>query len=220
MFKSFTWSHLEKGQGVIEYMPTLTLIGTFAILLLTGVSSAINQNLSVVSRCLESGGPNTHYATTVLEPAQNNAQHVMIQYPLECQEEVLEMGTSSLVVELGTDASYLNAFVDGTLNGTFNAWCVDYGNRIKPGKTYDAPNYNNMSGSVDRPENLPLVYWLVNYNWQQNGYEIMDVQGAIWLLIDDKPVKKKHLGPRAEELARLAIDRAGDANTDPTIRVN
>lgn len=205
------------GQAVIEYMPTLALVGAFTLAVLSSVGAGVAQNFSAVARCMDGGASQAGADTMfVAEPEQNNAQNVLIEYPSECADFVVD-SEASMVVELGTE-SYIDAHLTGAFEGTFNAWCVDYQNGIKPGTVYKTPTYTDMSTSVDRPENLPLVQWLINYNWQANGYEIMDVQGAIWLLIDDTKVKTKHLGPRAVELAQLAIAVAGDANTDPTLK--
>ncbi|MEO1289506.1 MAG: PKD domain-containing protein, partial [Chloroflexota bacterium] len=164
------------------------------------------------------------YQIEILEPREDNAQHVMVEYPVVCDDQgnIIEgepgAGVSNMTVSISNDA-YISANISGNLNGVFAGWCVDYENPIYTDTEYTADNYEDIRVSVDRPQNLPVINWLINYNWQANGYEVMDVQGAIWLLIDSHPINRSDIGDRAEELAQLAIATAGDDNTDPTINI-
>ncbi|MGJ3240029.1 MAG: hypothetical protein ACFE0Q_15080 [Anaerolineae bacterium] len=161
----------------------------------------------------------------IIEPREDNAQHVMVQYPVVCDDEGNPVddqpgaGVSNMSIALGSN-SYIDASLSGHLQGDFEAWCVDYENPIYAGRSYTGDNYNDPAVSVDRPQNLPLINWLINYDWQSNGYSITDVQGAIWLLIDSTPIERSDLGPNSEALAQMAIAAVGDSSTDNSIRIN
>jgi Flp pilus assembly pilin Flp len=163
------------------------------------------------------------YTAVIVEPQQGNAQHVMIQYPVECDADGNKLpvptGVSGLSVRGGGNTSYIRATLSDTLSGVFVGWCVDYENPIYSGRQYDADNYSDTSVSIDRPQNLPLILWLINYDWKTNGYNVDDVQGAIWLLVDSTPIESSNLGSNSVDLARLAIAQAGDADTDTMLSV-
>ena len=98
---------------------------------------------------------------------------------------------------------------DTWLDGTHaNGWCVDLTNHIVPGTIYDATAYSSYDpdlpeGLVDNPENLGALNWLMNqvllgsiigqtaYDYSTDpatpfgDYTWMDVQTAIWRLMDD-----------------------------------
>ncbi|MEO1645631.1 MAG: hypothetical protein AAFR67_10620, partial [Chloroflexota bacterium] len=159
----------------------------------------------------------------VIEPQENNAQHVMVQYPIECDANgnyiPVAPGTSNMRMS-SSDSTYFRATLSGHLTGTFNAWCVDYDNPINFDQDYTGDNYGSPDVSVDRPENLPLVAWLINANLQGQGYTVADIQGAIWLLLDTTPINRSDLGSASEELAAMAEQNAGDSSTDATLTIN
>jgi len=159
----------------------------------------------------------------IIEPRENNAQHVMVQYPVECDANgnyiPVEAGTSTIRMSR-SNSTYFRATLSGHLTGSFDAWCVDYDNPISYGRDYTGDNYGSTDVSVDRPENLPLVAWLINANLQGQGYSVEDIQGAIWLLTDDTPILRSHLGELSEELVVMAEQNAGDSSTNATVSIN
>ena len=78
----------------------------------------------------------------------------------------------------------------GTLDGTYDGWCVDMSRNISPGDTYTAKVYSSYeglpAGVVDKPENLDLVNWIINQDFSTT-YTWEHVQCAIWHLVDDSP---------------------------------
>jgi len=93
----------------------------------------------------------------------------------------------------------------GDIAGVYDAWCVDIGTSISPGRTYDATLYSSYEeipgGIVDNPENFDKINYLINHF--ESGQMIQpldgsclpvrdmepltygDIQRAIWHYIDD-----------------------------------
>lgn len=128
-----------------------------------------------------------------------------------------------LIAGSGTTQSYLTDYISeaGTLNGEYNAWCIDYGHAIYLGVPYEANVYSSIGdlsklGQVDHPENLDKVNWLINQGFigQTSSYAgsefiHMDIQYAIWHIVDDNPPNYPNYPPywdplRLEELLYLA----------------
>ncbi len=88
----------------------------------------------------------------------------------------------------------------GILDGTYEGWCIDTDNTINNNTAYTVKVYSSLDGNfdflglVDKPENLPLVNFILNQNYVGQsipGLGVItygDVQRAIWELIDNNPV--------------------------------
>jgi hypothetical protein len=83
-----------------------------------------------------------------------------------------------------------------SLDGTYDAWCVDTDHTIGQNTGYTAEVYSTYEdlpdGLVDHPENLDLVNWILNQNYVGKSspgghgtYTYGDVQRAIWVLLED-----------------------------------
>jgi hypothetical protein len=97
--------------------------------------------------------------------------------------------------------SYFDTQVSGSavLDGTYPTWCIDETHTIYIGRIYTANVYSSYEPlppsltdgddpHIDMPWNLDLVNWVINQDWQIQGYTSDDVQRAIWVLIDDNPL--------------------------------
>lgn len=97
----------------------------------------------------------------------------------------------------GNSTSYFKTTISNSTsipNGSYVGWCVDIGRTISPGTLYNAMLWSSYdpdlpSGSVDKPQNLDLINWIINnispgpsdcgtITWQ-------DIQMAIWNLMDN-----------------------------------
>jgi len=100
--------------------------------------------------------------------------------------------------QAGGQAYFPNVTVTngGFLNGSYPGWCVDTDNTIGQNTNYTANVYSSYeslpAGTVEFPENLDLVNWILNQNYvgqtSPNGfgtYTYGDVQRAIWTLVED-----------------------------------
>ena len=121
------------------------------------------------------------------------------------------------------DATFLSGYQDGS---SFDGWCVDTSRGISPGTTYSGTAYSGYeelpAGSVDKPENMDLVTWLINnYRAGQSvtadvnndgsdetrTLTFGDIQRAIWYLIDDNQ-SSAGLGPYNDAWAGWLRDQA------------
>jgi hypothetical protein len=94
-------------------------------------------------------------------------------------------GIATIVPTVGS-SSYFNVTTSGGINGTYAGWCVDLGHFITPGVTYTANVHaDSADGLVDFPENIDLVNYVMNQDYSALGATAMDVQTALWLLIDN-----------------------------------
>lgn len=86
----------------------------------------------------------------------------------------------------------------GILQGTYKGWCIDTQHGIDSYAQYTGVVYSTYetlpAGTVDHPENLDLVNWIINQNLvgkrSPTGlgiYTYGDVQFAIWGLLEDTP---------------------------------
>jgi hypothetical protein len=89
--------------------------------------------------------------------------------------------------------SYFNTTLSnaGGIDGTYDGWCVDVDHGISPGNNYSRVNvyssYDpNLPALQDHPDKLPLVNYIINQDYPDNGYTFGDVQRAIWTLIDNR----------------------------------
>ena len=94
--------------------------------------------------------------------------------------------------------AYFDTRVSGgtVLDGTYSTWCIDETHTIYVKSEYTAnvySSYEELPASlttgtdphIDHPENLDLVNYIINQDWQGQGYTSDNVQNAIWYLIDD-----------------------------------
>lgn len=88
----------------------------------------------------------------------------------------------------GKDGSYFVVNIQGNtvISGEFPGWCIDANSFINPANTYDAKvlsSYGNLTGiDYANSENLDLVNWVLNQNWE--GYTFGEVQMALWILLE------------------------------------
>jgi hypothetical protein len=94
-------------------------------------------------------------------------------------------GTATILPTMSS-SSYFNVQTSGGISGTYAGWCVDLGHFITPGTSYTANVHTEAgAGIVDFPENIDLVNYVLNQDYSALGATMMDIQTAIWLLIDD-----------------------------------
>ena len=94
--------------------------------------------------------------------------------------------------------SYFETTVSGgsVLDGVYDGYCIDTNHTIGNNTLYTANVYSSYevlpAGTVDHPENLDLVNWIINNvvvgDLAGDGlaYTYGDVQKAIWELVEDK----------------------------------
>jgi len=86
----------------------------------------------------------------------------------------------------------------GDLDGTYPTWCIDETHTIYTNRDYTANVYSSYevlpesltTGTdphIDNPDNLDLVNYIINQDWEGMGYTSGNVQNAIWNLIDANP---------------------------------
>jgi len=94
--------------------------------------------------------------------------------------------------------SYFHTTVNGAsvLAGEYDGWCIDTDNTIGNNTPYTALVYSSYeelpAGTVEHPENLDLVNWIINAGYIgqpsptcDGNYTYGDVQRAIWTLVED-----------------------------------
>lgn len=131
--------------------------------------------------------------------------------------------TSNLQLQVATTPSYFTTVISqgGALDGEYNGWCIDAGHNIFLYEPYAVNVYSSTGdlsglGQVDHPEHLDKVNWLINQDFvgQMSTYAgtefiPMDIQYAIWSLVDDNPPTYPNYPPywdplRLEELLYMA----------------
>jgi hypothetical protein len=99
----------------------------------------------------------------------------------------------------GASSYFFTTVAGGTiLDGTYGGWCIDTANTIGNNTWYTANVYSSLEeipgGTVDYPENLDKVNWILNQGFVGTAsgcgdlYTYGDVQRAIWALIDDTQI--------------------------------
>ncbi|MBA1340533.1 MAG: hypothetical protein C5S40_00095 [ANME-2 cluster archaeon] len=124
---------------------------------------------------------------------------------------------ANLFLDYPSHNSYFISIVTegGILNNTYDGWCIDYGHVIYLFKPYDVIVYSSYGdltnlGNVDYSEDLDKVNWIINQDFvgQQSSslgaYTRMDVQRAIWLLVDEFPPSGNW--PNVIEIYDLALE--------------
>ena len=85
----------------------------------------------------------------------------------------------------------------GWLNGVYEGWCVDQAEPISTGYEYELSDvycsYEELpDGIIHDTANLDLVNWIINQDYVGTASDcggnfiVMDVQEAIWYLVDDE----------------------------------
>lgn len=126
--------------------------------------------------------------------------------------------TSGYRIEVTGGGSYFNSVVSngGSLTGEYYGWCIDAGHVIYPQQPYLVNVYSSTGdltglGQVDHPENLDKVNWLLNQNFigQESSccgpFTYMDIQHAIWNIVDDLPPSYPGNPDKLEELVSKAF---------------
>lgn len=128
---------------------------------------------------LDGSGGETEYSFTIdvgdLEPGEtiNFAAHAVVSQleGLEALEYSLPDQVTMRIVDYPSsgDNSYFDTQITSTdaswLNGTYDGWCVDTGQTIGLNTNYTAnvySSYEDLTGIVDKPNNLDAVNWLLN----------------------------------------------------------
>jgi hypothetical protein len=133
------------------------------------------------------------------------AAHAVVQSFVEYEDPNLENFALALPDQVtmsvqypygGGPAYFPQTTVTGDpLTGTYEGWCVDTDNVIYQNTNYTANVYSSYEtlpdGSIEYPENLDLVNWIINQGYVGNSsgcdgtYTYGDVQRAIWALLED-----------------------------------
>jgi len=105
----------------------------------------------------------------------------------------------SVMVGYPGSQSYFEDHISGgtILDGMYIGGCLDIGHFISPSVIYTANVYSSYEGlpptvTIDHPENLDLINWIVNQNFigktasDGNPFTWGDVQEAMWALVDNE----------------------------------
>jgi hypothetical protein len=264
----------SRGQALAEYMPTLTTMGVFSIVVLWALGGLLADTFSGVNKCISeatshnlsaecgggnyqasgssgqnsnsgSGGgtsalvfwtinpENSSTSSSNSSPSNSNTggdqppadqppadqppadqppadqppadQPPADQPPAErgpLTNFPADNGTTTMRVDVASN-TYTTVTLTGPAAGVYEGWCVDYHNHISTGKKYNSGIAGENYSVVGHPENMDLVNWIINQDFQSQGYKMMDVQGAIWFLVDDN-VSSKYTGGKAAKIVELA----------------
>lgn len=145
------------------------------------------------------------------------AAHAVVDYDFMSGMNNSLPATAGYQIEVTGLASYFNSVVSngGSLTGEYNGWCIDAGHAIYPTQPYLVNVYSStgdLSGlaQVDHPENLDKVNWLINQELVGQAstccgnFTYMDIQHAIWNLVDDNPPNYPGQAEKLEELLIMA----------------
>lgn len=105
----------------------------------------------------------------------------------------------------------------GSLNGTYDGWCIDLDHTISQNANYASHIYSSYdpalpAGIVEHPENLPMVNWILNQDFQYKSagvgnapqtYSSADIQKAIWTLLEDTVPANQAAGSPAPNQLRV-----------------
>jgi len=113
-----------------------------------------------------------------------------VRTTVECDEELVLPTTQVTVCVEPGDTSYLRhtIFGAGSLDGVYEAWCVDLDNAIGA-DCYEMTMVSSLdpaaAGLIDFPGNWELVNYLLNQDYATTlGASLWDIQNAIWALVD------------------------------------
>jgi hypothetical protein len=150
-------------------------------------------------------------------------QLVSVETNLPGFEASLPDQVSMTVAYTGGDSYFNTTITDGgTLDGLYDAWCIDVGHTISPGVTYTANVYSSYedippTSNINYPENLDLVNYIAN-NYAAGdassawgAYTMCDIQKAIWAVIDDSTAGcAGYLPARVDEIVADAWNNGED----------
>lgn len=119
---------------------------------------------------------------------------------LEAVEIALPGGTLDMSVSFDGEPSYFGTTITngGSLNDKYMGYCLDLDHNISKNVTYamtPVSSYSDdaslLSCLVDKPQNLDLINYILNQDYDGGGQEL---QAAIWTIIDDETVKSPSEG--------------------------
>ena len=152
------------------------------------------------------------------------AAHAVVAYDYMGAVSGVLPPDAGLFVKYPSHLSYFKSHVvdGGILNfDDYEAWCIDAGHGIYPNNTvpYEVivySSYGDLSnlGNVDYPEHLDKVNWILNQDFvgkqssSYGAYTYIDVQRAIWRLVDEFPPSPplNVIWPRVDEIHALALE--------------
>lgn len=96
-------------------------------------------------------------------------------------------------------------------NGTYKAWCVDYGTPISSG--YDHPHTVRLYNSYNPPDHLSNDNWhKINYILNHRQGDRYDVQRAIWYFVNFGSWAWNYTGYVEQPVTQTVYDMIDDAN--------
>ncbi|MFH1013977.1 MAG: PKD domain-containing protein [Thermoplasmatota archaeon] len=96
-------------------------------------------------------------------------------------------------------------------NGTYHAWCVDYGTAISQG--YSNPHVVSLYNSYQPPEHLLNENWhKINYLLNHKQGDRYDVQRTLWYFVNFGPWNWNYTGYMNEPVTQNVYDMIDDAN--------
>ncbi len=154
------------------------------------------------------------------------AHAVVAQGDLETLEAMLPEDVDfswELFTRLTNPVSYFEIDVDepSWLEGIYEGWCADsyvlVGGNPRSGTAYSSYDVT-LPYEFDKPENLPLVNWVINYDFVGKtssvggDYTLGDVQRAIWFLLWEEVNPNPIGGVGTSSDARVAeiVEMAGN----------
>jgi hypothetical protein len=187
---------LESGQALSEYVPILG--GASVVVLLSvailgrgmegmyqGIDCAV-ENRDGFTECDPVEVADSDVPEDTEDFLETPDEEESVEEEVACEDVLVALGEdSNILVSLGDSNSYLDIVVDD--NGTsYDAWCVDRYHTIKPGESYPTDIHSTLEGGVpvNNPGNMDVVNWLLNQDFTSNGYTALQVQEAIWGLVE------------------------------------
>ena len=129
--------------------------------------------------------------------------------------------TLILFSELNNPRSYFQTIVlDGRLEGVYEGWCLDSYATIQTKKGHVGKVYSSLSKNIpdlfEYQENLPLINWVINYDFvgkdspgDYGQYTIGDVTKSFWSLLEETPNLDLNVGSfnnnRVDEIVEKAF---------------
>ena len=144
----------------------------------------------------------TEWSHTITRPTGDYivAAHADVRLPAMTQFCMDLPEIATVVITHPGLYSYFTAHLTNAepYNGEYPGWCIDVGHNISPGVSYSMELYCGYNGlpdgiTVDYPDSIPVVNWLINQNLvgapNGNGgvFTKQDIQTFIWKLIDETP---------------------------------
>jgi len=122
------------------------------------------------------------------------------------------------------DIQFVNSLLFGA--NTFDAWCADRDTSVDVNNSADeqyttyvysiyelGSNVSTLFPTIESPENLDIVNWLLSQNYSANGYTFGEVQAAVWTLLGDAWQGSTSIGTpdsaKVTTLVNLALTHEG-----------